>query len=283
MIFINKKTRVIVQGITGRAGQVHTKNMLDFGTKIVAGVTPSKSGQKVHGIPVYDRVKFALRDHKADWSVIFVPAPFAKDAAIEALEAGLNIAIITEGVPVHDTVKIMECAKKNKKIVLGPNCPGMCSPSECKLGIMPNMIFKKGNIGVVSRSGTLTYEIVNTLTQSKIGQSTVVGIGGDPIIGLNFIDVLKEFNKDPKTKKIILVGEIGGNLEQLAADYIKKNVKKKVVAYIAGLTAPKGKTMGHAGAIIEGSGASTAEAKIKALEDAGVKVASLPGEVLELL
>jgi len=281
-ILIDKKSKIIVQGITGHAGQIHTKEMLKFGTKIVAGVTPTKGGQKVGKIPVYNRVKFALRHHDAEWSAIFVPAPFAKDAALEALEEGLNIVMITEGVPVHDTIEIMKLAEKNKLTVLGPNCPGLCSPGQSKIGIMPNSIFKKGKIGIVSRSGTLTYEVVNQLTENNIGQSSVVGIGGDPIIGMNFIDVLKLFKKDPQTKKVILVGEIGGNLEQLAAQYIKKDFNKKVIAYITGLTAPSGKTMGHAGAIIEGA-SGTAQDKIDALKKAGIKVATIPSEIIKLL
>jgi succinyl-CoA synthetase alpha subunit len=256
--------------------------MKDSGTEIVAGVTPGKAGEEVEGIPVYHSVAEALKEHKADFSVIFVPAKFAKDASLEALENGLNIIIITEGVPVHDSIEIIAKAKEKGLVVLGPNCPGIIVPEEIKIGIMPKHIFKKGNVGIVSRSGTLTYEIVNLLSENGIGQSTCVGIGGDAVIGLDFIDVLKEFESDPETEKIVLIGEIGGDLEEKAAVFIKENIKKPVVAYIAGKTAPLGKKMGHAGAIISGK-AGTAESKIKALEEAGVKVAKLPSEVVGLV
>jgi succinyl-CoA synthetase alpha subunit len=281
-IIIDKNTKVIVQGITGQQGSFHTKLMLDYGTNVVAGVTPGKAGQKVHGIPVYNSVKDALDKHEADFSVLFVPARFAKDAAIEALSNNLGVVFITENTPIHDTLLVVRAANKNKKRLIGPNCPGVITPGEAKLGIMPNHIFKKGDVGVVSRSGTLTYEIINELSRNDIGQSTVIGIGGDAVIGTNFIDALKLFENDKDTKKIVLIGEIGGDQEEKAAEFISKNVTKKVVAYIAGLTAPEGKRMGHAGAIISGD-SGTAESKIKAFEKAGVKVAKLPSEVRGLL
>ncbi len=279
-VIVNKDTKVIVQGITGKQGSFHTKLMLEYGTNIVAGVTPGKAGQQVEGIPVFNSVKDALKEHEADFSIIFVPAKFAKDAAIEALENRLNIVVISEMIPVHDVLDIVKAA--DGKIVIGPNCPGIISPGESKLGIMPGHVFKKGNIGVVSRSGTLTYEIVNELTRNGIGQSTVIGIGGDSVIGTNFIDALKEFEKDKETEAIVLIGEIGGDLEEKAAEFIKKNITKKVVAYIAGRTAPPGKRMGHAGAVISGS-SGTAKAKTQALEKNGVKVAKLPSEIVKLL
>ena len=277
-IFINKNTKIIIQGITGTHGSFHAKQMQECGTKVVAGVTPGKGGQAVNNIPVFNSVK-ETKKYKADWSCIFVPARFAKAAAIEALKAGLNIAIITENIPVHDTLAIIAEAKKQKKRVLGPNCPGVISPGKSKIGIIPHHICEEGNIGIVSRSGTLTYEIINSIKQ---GQSTVVGIGGDPVIGTGFIDVLKEFEKDTQTEKIVLVGEIGGSVEELAATYIKKNISKPVIAYIAGRTAPEGKRMGHAGAIISGK-AGTAAEKIRSLKAAGVEVAKLPSQISRLL
>ena len=281
-VLINDKTRVIVQGITGREGSFHTKLMKEYGTKIVAGVTPGKGGLKEHGIPVYNSVKEALKEHDADFSVLFVPAKFVKKAAIEALENGLNLVIITEGVPVQDEMSIINLADKKKLTVIGPNCPGIFSPGLCKLGIMPSHVFKKGNIGVVSRSGTLTYEVVAELVGAGLGQSSVIGIGGDAVIGTNFVKALELFEKDKDTSKIVMIGEIGGTLEEDAAKFIKKNVSKKVVSYITGATAPKGKRMGHAGAIVYGK-AGTAESKIKALEKVGVKVAKLPSEIVKLL
>ncbi|MFC1755206.1 succinate--CoA ligase subunit alpha [Thermoproteota archaeon] len=282
MVFIDKDTKVIVQGMTGKHGSFHADRMLKFGTKIVAGVTPGKGGQEVHGLPVFDTIKEALKKHKAEWSCIFVPAVFAKDAALEALSAGLNVVMITENLPVHDTLEIIALAKKKKRMLLGPNCPGLVMPGQSKIGIIPNHLCKPGNIGIVSRSGTLTYEIINSLSKEGIGQSAIVGIGGDPVAGTDFIDVLKEFEKDKKTKKIVLIGEIGGDSEENAANYIKKNVSKPVVAYIAGRTAPEGKRMGHAGAIISGK-AGTVEAKVESLEKAGVKVAKIPSQILKLL
>lgn len=282
-ILINKNTKIIVQGITGSQGRFHTKQMLEYGTKIVAGVTPNKEGETVEGIPVYNTVKDALQHHHADYSLLFVPAAHAKKAVLEALDAGLNLVIITEGIPVHDTIHILHRAAAAKKIVIGPNSPGLCSVAESKIGIMPNTIFRAGNVGVVSRSGTLTYEVVNHLSRDGIGQSTCLGIGGDSVIGTNFNDALRMFEDDPATKVIVLIGEIGGNLEEKAAEYIKNCITKPVIAFIAGRTAPPGKTMGHAGAIIGDKGAGGAESKIKALEAAGAKVAALISEITGLV
>ncbi len=281
-VLVGKETKVVVQGITGQQGSFHTKLMLEYGTNIVAGVTPGKAGQSVEGIPVYNSVKEALAIHKADFSIVFVPAKFLKDAAIESLSHGLNVVLITENVPLHDVLAILAVAREKKKIVIGPNCPGIITPGEAKLGIMPGHIFRKGNVGVISRSGTLTYEIIEQMTRSGIGQSTVIGIGGDQIVGTNFIDALGYFEKDKETKEIVLIGEIGGDQEERAAEFIKSHVNKKVVAYIAGVNAPKGKRMGHAGAIISGN-AGTAESKIAAFQKIGVTVAKLPSEVVGLL
>lgn len=281
-ILINKNTKVIVQGITGNQGSFHTKLMKQYGTNIVAGVTPGKKGQKIQGIPVYNTIKDALKKHKADYSIAFVPAKFIKKAAYEALQNNLNLILITEGIPVHDTIEIVNAFKKKNKILIGPNCPGLITPEESKIGIIPGYATKKGNIGIVSRSGTLTYEIANELTKNNIGQSTIIGIGGDPIVGLDMIETLKLFEKDKQTKKIILVGEIGGDIEERAAEYIKKNISKEVIAFIAGKTAPKGKRMGHAGAIIEGE-TGTFEAKIKALKKANIKIAETLSEIVKFL
>lgn len=258
--------------------------MLDYGTKIVAGTTPGKGGTQVHGVPVYDTVEEALEKHSANASIIFVPAPFAADAALEALENGIKtIAIITEHIPIKDAVNIMTYAKQANATIIGPNTPGIITPEECKLGIMPAHIFKPGGVGMVSRSGTLTYEIAAGLTKSGLGQSTCIGIGGDPITGLNFVDVLKMFEEDAQTKAVALIGEIGGNLEELAAEHIvKEEYSKPVVAFIAGRSAPPGKRMGHAGAIVMGK-AGTAENKIEALKSAGVYVAEKPSDVAKLL
>jgi len=279
-ILINKNTRVIIQGITGHQGSFQTKTMLDYGTKIVAGVTPGKEGENVEEVPIYNSVSRALRNHKADYSVMFVPAQFAKNAAFEALNNNLNLVMITENIPVHDIIDILDLAKRKKKIVIGPNCPGLTSVGESKVGIMSNHIFKKGNVGIVSRSGTLTYEITNQLSRKGVGQSTVVGIGGAKIVGSNFIDIIKEFEKDDNTKKIVMIGEIGGNLEEKAAEYIKNKCKKDIIAYIVGKTAPKGKRMGHAGAIISGD-TGTYESKHEALKKAGVKVVNLPSQIIK--
>ncbi len=281
-ILIDETIKCIVQGATGRHASFHIPLMKRHHTNIVAGMTPEKGGQKVYDVPVFNSVKEALDEHEANWSIIFVPAPFAKSATIEALENNLNIVIITEGMPVLDMLEVVKIARQNNLTVIGPNTPGIISVDKSKLGIIPNNIVKKGNVGVVSRSGTLTYEVVTSLTKNRIGQSTVVGIGGDRIAGTNFIEILKLFEKDDETEKIVLVGEIGGNQEEKAAEFIKDNVSKPVVAYIAGLTAPKGKSMGHAGAIIYGN-VGTAESKISALESVGVKIAKTPYEVYKML
>ena len=282
-VIIDNDTKVVVQGITGYQGTYHSNAMRDFGTKVVAGTSPGKGGEKVNNIPVFESVAEAIENEGANTSCIFVPAPFCKDAALEAIDAGIGtIVIVTEHLPVLDAIHIVAVARSRGVTVIGPNCPGIASPGKAKVGILPNKIFKKGNIGVVSKSGTLTYEIVNAITEHKLGQSTCVGIGGDRISGTSFIDVLERFQDDRQTKQIVLVGEIGGTAEEEAAEFIKKNVDKPVVAYIAGRTAPPGKRMGHAGAIIA-RGRGTAESKIKALEAAGVKVAKIPTDVPDLL
>jgi len=283
-IFVNESTKAIVQGITGTQGRFHTRLMLDYGTKIVAGVTPCKAGASVEGISVYDTVKEALQQHEANASIIFVPAPFAADAVLEAMENGLkSIVIITEHVPIKDSIQVMACAKNNEVTMIGPNTPGIITPGKCKLGIMPAHIFEKGMVGIASRSGTLTYEIAAGLTAIGLGQSTCLGLGGDPIVGLSFVDILKMFEKDKQTKAVALIGEIGGNAEELAAEYIREvDYPKPVVAFIAGKTAPPGKRMGHAGAIIMGK-AGTAKSKIEAFHAVGVKVAERPRDVARLL
>lgn len=278
-ILVNKDTRLITQGITGSAGLFHSIGCRDYGTKVVGGVTPGKGGTVVEGFPVFDTVYQAKKETGANASMIFVPAPFAGDAILEAIDAGIEIIVcITEGIPVMDMIKVKRALQDSKSRLIGPNCPGIITPEECKIGIMPGYIHKKGNVGLVSRSGTLTYEAVYQLTQLGIGQSTCVGIGGDPINGTNFIDCIKLFNEDPETSAIIMIGEIGGTAEEDAAKYIKENVKKPVVGYIAGITAPKGKRMGHAGAIISG-GKGTASEKISAMESAGITVAKSPAEI----
>lgn len=283
-IIIDKNTRAIVQGITGAQGSFHTKLMLEYGTKIVAGTSPAKGGAQIQGIPVYDTVEEAQKKHSANASIIFVPAPFAADASLEALENGIKtVVIITEHIPIKDAVGIMAYAKETEATIIGPNTPGIIAPGESKLGIMPAHIFKSGCVGMVSRSGTLTYEIAASLTRKNLGQSTCLGLGGDPITGLNFIDALKMFENDSQTKAIVLIGEIGGNLEELAAEHIaKNNYPKPVVAFIAGRSAPPGKRMGHAGAIVMGK-AGTAESKIEKFKSAGVKVAEKPSDVAGLL
>lgn len=278
-ILVNKDTRLITQGITGSAGLFHSKACRDYGTQVVGGVTPGKGGMVVEGFPVFDTVYEAKKKTGANASMIFVPAPFAADAILEAIDAGIEIIVcITEGIPVMDMIKVKRALQYSKSRLIGPNCPGIITPEECKIGIMPGYIHKKGNVGVVSRSGTLTYEAVYQLTQLGIGQSTCIGIGGDPINGTSFIDCIKLFNEDPETHAIIMIGEIGGTAEEEAANYIKENVRKPVVGYIAGITAPKGKRMGHAGAIISG-GQGTASEKISAMEKAGIVVAKSPAEI----
>jgi succinyl-CoA synthetase alpha subunit len=282
-ILVGRDTRVVVQGITGREGSFHTRLMLEYGTKVVAGVTPGKKGQRVHGVPVFNTVEEAVREEGANTSIIFVPAPFAADAILEASFAGIKLIVaITEGIPVHDMVKVIPTLKENGTRLVGPNCPGVISPGEAKVGILPGHIFKKGRVGVISRSGTLTYEIVSHITESGLGESTAVGIGGDPIIGTRFIELLDMFEADPETEAIVLIGEIGGTDEQDAAHHIKEHIKKPVVAFVAGRTAPPEKRMGHAGAIISGS-SGTAQEKIEVFESCGVRVAKEPQEVAEIL
>jgi succinyl-CoA synthetase alpha subunit len=278
-ILVNKKTRVIVQGLTGREGSFHSQQMIDYGTKIVAGVTPGKGGTKHLGLPVFDTVAEAARETGANAAMAFVPPPFAADAILEAVEADLALVIcIAEGIPVLDMVRVAAALKNSKTRLIGPNCPGIISPGQCKLGIMPGFIHKRGHVGVVSRSGTLTYEAVGQLTGLGIGQSTCIGIGGDPIIGTSFLDVMRMFNDDPETHAIVMIGEIGGNAEEIAADFISKNVKKPVVGFIAGQTAPPGRRMGHAGAIISG-GQGTAKEKYAALRAAGIHTVQSPAEI----
>lgn len=283
-IIIGKNTRAIVQGITGSQGSFHTKLMIDCGTRIVAGTSPGKGGLEVHGVPVYDTVEEAQEKRRANASIIFVPAPFAADAALEALDNGIRtVVIITEHIPIRDAVEVMAYAGQKKARIIGPNTPGIITPGASKLGIMPSHIFTAGSVGMVSRSGTLTYEIAASLTKRGLGQSTCLGLGGDPITGLNFTDALKMFEKDPQTRAVVLIGEIGGNLEELAARYIAtEKYSKPVVAFVAGRSAPPGKRMGHAGAIVMGR-AGTAESKIEAFKEAGVAVAEKPGDVPELL
>ncbi len=282
-ILVDKKTRVLVQGLTGREGSFHSQQMIDYGTKIVAGVTPGKGGTKHLGVPIFNTVAEAARKTGTTVAMAFVPPPFAADAILEAIDAGLELVIcIAEGVPVLDMVRVAAALKNSKTRLIGPNCPGIISPGQCKLGIMPGFIHKRGHVGVVSRSGTLTYEAVGQLSKLGIGQSTCVGIGGDPIVGTNFLDVIRMFNDDPDTHAIVMIGEIGGNAEEIAADYIKKNVKKPVVGFIAGQTAPPGRRMGHAGAIISG-GKGTAKEKYAALRAAGIHTVQSPAEIGETM
>ena len=282
-IFVDKNTRLLVQGITGRDGSFHTMQMVKYGTNVVAGVTPGKSGQKVEGVPVFDSVAEAVRKTEANTSVIFVPAKFAPDAVYEAADAGIKLIVcISEGVPAIEMVKVVEYLKDKNSRLIGPNSPGVVSPEEAKVGILPGHIFKKGSVGVVSRSGTLTYEIVDQITKCGLGQSTCLGIGGDPIIGTKLIDCLELFAGDKDTEAVVVVGEIGGRDEQDTAVYVKKNFKKPVFGFIAGKTAPADKRMGHAGAIISGT-AGTAAEKIKAFEDNGIKVGETPADVARLL
>ncbi len=282
-ILINNNTKVLVQGATGRDGSFHTRRMREDGTNIVGGVTPGKGGTDIDGIPVFDAVAAAVKANGADATVIFVPARFAAAAIKEASDAGVPLIVcITEGVPILDMIEIYHLVHSRGQVLIGPNCPGLISPGKCKIGIMPASIHKPGKVGVISRSGTLTYEVVHALSQAGIGQSTCVGIGGDPIIGTGYIDLLERFEADKETEAVVLIGEIGGDAEEQAAEYIKSSMKTAVVAFISGRSAPKGKRMGHAGAIISG-GQGTAEAKVAAFEAAGVSVAATPSEIPALV
>jgi len=283
-ILIDEKTKLVVQGATGRDGSFHTKEMLDYGTKVVAGVTPGKAGEKIHGVPVFDSVQAAVDSTGANTSIIFVPHSFAVDAVYEAASAGVSLVVcISEGIPILDMAAMMKELKADGKTrVVGPNSPGMISPGKSKVGIMPGTILTKGNVGLVSRSGTLTYEVVYHLSNAGIGQSTCIGIGGDPIIGTNFIDVLRMFEGDPETNLVVLIGEIGGTDEEEAARFIKEHMTKPVVAFIAGQTAPAGRRMGHAGAIVSG-GTGTAKEKIKAFREVNVDVAEIPSQIVDLV
>jgi succinyl-CoA synthetase alpha subunit len=280
-VLVDQDTRVLFQGFTGREASFHAQASIDYGTKVVGGVTPGKGGQMHLGLPVFNTVADAVKQTGANASVIFVPPPYAADAIMEAVDAGVPLVVcITEGIPTEDMVQAREYMKGTSSRLIGPNCPGIISPGKCKIGIMPASIHKQGNVGVVSRSGTLTYEAVGQLTKLGIGQSTCIGIGGDPIIGTTFLDAIRLFNEDPDTHAIVMIGEIGGNAEETAAEYIKSHVKKPVVGFIAGQTAPPGRRMGHAGAIISG-GSGKAEDKMKAMTEAGITVCATPAEIGE--
>lgn len=280
-ILVNKSTRVVVQGITGKEGSFHATQCKAYGTQVVAGVTPGKAGQEVEGIPVFNTVREAAKKTQCDTSLIFVPPPFAADAILEAADAGIRLVVcITEGIPVNDMVKVTRALRGREVRLIGPNCPGIITADECKIGIMPGFIHKKGRVGVISRSGTLTYEAVNQLTNLGLGETTCIGIGGDPIIGTGYIDLLALFEKDPETEAVVMIGEIGGDAEDKAAAFIKQNIKKPVIGFIAGITAPPGRRMGHAGAIITG-GKGTAAEKMQVLEAAGVRVVKNPAEIGE--
>ncbi len=282
-IYVNKDTKVIVQGITGSAGMDHTEQMLQYGTQIVGGVTPGRGGTTTLGVPVFDTVQDAVEATGATVSIIYVPAPFAADAIMEATDAGLDLTIcITEHIPIIDMIKVKEYMADKQTRLIGPNCPGVITADECKIGIMPGYIHKKGHIGVVSRSGTLTYEAVHQLSQAGYGQTTAVGIGGDPVNGTSFIDVLKEFNEDPETLAVMMIGEIGGTAEEEAAEWIKENMTKPVAGFIGGATAPPGKRMGHAGAIISG-GEGTAKEKNRVMTNCGIKVSESPAKMGETM
>lgn len=279
-IYIDSATKVIVQGITGKAGAFHAEQMLDYGTKVVAGVTPDRGGEKfLNRVPIFDTVLEAKEQTGANASVIYVPAPLAADAILEAVSAGIDLVVcITEGIPVLDMVMVKEVMKGSKTRLIGPNCPGIIAPDRCKIGIMPSFIHKRGPVGVVSRSGTLTYEAVYQLSELNIGQSTCIGIGGDPLIGTSFIDALQAFERDDETKAIVMIGEIGGSDEERAAQFVREHIKKPVIGFIAGVTAPPGRRMGHAGAIIA-HGTGTAQAKIEAMKAADIKVAPTPAAI----
>jgi succinyl-CoA synthetase alpha subunit len=282
-ILVGNDTRLLVQGITGREGSFHTTQMVEYGTNVVAGVTPGKKGEQVAGVPVFDTLADAVAETGANTSIIYVPARFAPDAIYEAVDNGIELVIcITEGVPVNDMVPVYHHVRAKGARLIGPNCPGVITPGQAKVGIMPGFIHQPGKVGLVSRSGTLTYEVVDALTKAGLGQSTAVGIGGDPVIGTSFIDALQLFQDDPDTEAIVMIGEIGGDDEERAAEFIKDHVTKPMAGFIAGRTAPPGKRMGHAGAIISGGG-GTAESKIQALESAGVRVADSPSQVPDLL
>ncbi len=278
-ILVDKKTRVICQGITGKAGQFHTRQCLEYGTQVVAGVTPGKGGETAEGVPIFDTVEEAVRATDANATMIFVPPAFAADAILEAADAGIRLVVaITEGIPVLDMVRVHDRVRGSDSVLIGPNCPGVITPEECKIGIMPGYIHRRGPVGVISRSGTLTYEAVWQLTQLGLGQSTCVGLGGDPIVGTSFVDLLERFAQDSQTEAVLLIGEIGGTAEEQAAAFIRESFPKPVAAFIAGRTAPPGKRMGHAGAIISGGQGSAAE-KIAALEAAGIAVATSPADM----
>jgi succinyl-CoA synthetase alpha subunit len=282
-ILVDKNTRLLVQGITGKAGAFHAKGCKDYGTQVVGGVTPGKEGEYVEGIPVFDSVANAVKETKANATMIYVPAAYAADSIIEAADSGIDLIVcITEGIPVKDMIAVKNYLKNSRSLLIGPNCPGIITPEQCKIGIMPGYIHKPGKMGLVSRSGTLTYEAVHQTSQLGIGQSTCVGIGGDPVHGLSFLEVVRRFNEDPNTDSIMMIGEIGGSAEETAAEYIKSHVKKPMVGFIAGQTAPPGKRMGHAGAIISG-GSGKASDKMKAMEAAGVVMAKSPASLGETM